>query len=130
MSDDKHHDDLITLTGVRGRGFHGVLDSEKQAGQVFIVDAELSLDVSVAATYDEVNYTVDYAEVATTIQRLISGQAYDLIETLGVQIASTLLEEQPLVEHVKITVHKPQAPVPADFADVSVTIERGRAWNQ
>ena len=27
---------------------------------------------------------------------------------------------------VEVTVHKPQAPIPADFADVSVTVRRSR----
>ena len=35
---------MITLTGLRVRGHHGVFDFERREGQDFVVDAVLSLD--------------------------------------------------------------------------------------
>jgi len=37
--------DLIRITGVKAKGFHGVLDSEHRKGQKFIVDVELKLSL-------------------------------------------------------------------------------------
>ena len=38
-----------------------------------------------------------------------------------------VLEQCPQVRGVRVTVHKPHAPVAATFDDVGVTIERARA---
>ena len=35
--------DLIKITGLYGKGFHGVLESGKQRAQKFIVDVEISV---------------------------------------------------------------------------------------
>lgn len=118
--------DTIRLTGVQAHGYHGVLQQEQAEGQTFIVDVEMTVDIVAAATHDEVSYTVNYAEVADIVQRILTGQPCELIETVAVRIAEAVLEEQPLVADVSVTVHKPEAPIPADFADVAVIVTRGR----
>ena len=37
--------DKIKVTGVEALGYHGLYDSEREIGQPFIVDVELSLDL-------------------------------------------------------------------------------------
>lgn len=115
--------DRITLTGVGGVGYHGVLESEKQTGQPFFVDVTMFTDFTRAAATDNVAHTVNYAEVAETIRAVITGESLDLIETLAEQLAQAILEQFPLLA-VELTVHKPKAPIEVTFADVSVTIFR------
>ena len=55
----------------------------------------------------------------------MSGDPVDLLETLADRIAREVLADVR-VESVRVTVHKPDAPIPLTFADVAVTIERGR----
>ena len=50
----------------------------------------------------------------------------DLIETVAERVAAVALAH-PAVEEVEVTVHKPEAPIGVPFADVAVTIVRGRA---
>lgn len=116
----------ISLTGLRVRGHHGVLDHERATGQVFVVDLELDLDVDQAAETDDVADTVNYADVAAVVERIIAGPPVNLIETLAVNIAETIRAEFGLVNSVVVTVNKPQAPIPADFANVAVTVVRHR----
>ncbi|MFM8156344.1 MAG: dihydroneopterin aldolase, partial [Actinomycetes bacterium] len=40
--------DRITITGISGHGYHGVLASEKAAGQSFSVDLVLETDIRAA----------------------------------------------------------------------------------
>lgn len=117
---------VITLTGLRARGHHGVLDHERATGQVFLVDLELDVDIARAAETDDVADTVNYADVADVAQRLVMGVSVNLIETLAVRIADAVLDEFAPVRSVVATVHKPQAPIPADFANVAVTVTRDR----
>lgn len=117
--------DRISLLGVRARGFHGVLADEKRDGQDFIVDVVLHLDLAPAGTSDDLDLTVNYAEVGADVVSRIEGPSLDLIESLAEQIAGDALA-RPAVHTVEVTVHKPSAPVGVPFGDVAVTLQRTR----
>ncbi|MBD8023210.1 dihydroneopterin aldolase [Microbacterium gallinarum] len=117
--------DEITLTGLRVFGRHGVYDEERRVGQDFVVDVTLRLDTRRAAATDDVADTVHYGELAEQIAVIVGGEPVDLLETLAARIADQVLTAD-LVDGVRVTVHKPYAPIPLSFTDVSVTIERAR----
>lgn len=112
--------DSIELLGLREFGYHGVLEHERINGQYFSVDATLGLSISHAAYTDDLADTVNYAEVADTIRARIAGGPVDLIEKLAELIAADCLAF-PQVAFAKIRVHKPDAPIEGEFADVIVT---------
>src|SRR4051812_47792559 len=113
----------IALTGLRVRGFHGVLPSERADGQDFLVDAVLSVDTRVAAASDDLADTVDYGALATRLAEVVAGEPVDLIETLAARLAEVCLAATGVISP-RVTVHKPSAPIDLPFADVSVTVER------
>ena len=117
--------DEITLTGVRAFGYHGVYDEERRQGQEFTVDATLHLSTTRAAETADVADTIHYGEAAERIAAIVSGSPVNLLETLAQRIADELLSRD-IVRMVTVTVHKPQAPIPVPFGDVSVTIRRAR----
>jgi 2-amino-4-hydroxy-6-hydroxymethyldihydropteridine diphosphokinase/dihydroneopterin aldolase len=118
--------DRVSLAGLRVFAHHGVLDHERRDGQEFLVDAVLWLDTRPAAAADDLSLAADYSALADRIVALASGPPVRLIETLAQRLADGCLAE-PAVREVEITVHKPHAPIPHRFADVSVTIRRTRA---
>ena len=118
--------DRIELTGIKATGYHGVFDHERRDGQPFVTDVVLHLDAGPVEAVDDLARTANYAEVADTVVRQVTGEPVDLIETLADRIARTVLAEQPVVAAVEVTVHKPQAPIPHDFADAAVTVHRTR----
>ena len=115
--------DFISLKGIRGFGYHGVLAEETANGQEFIVDVKLHLELQKAGSNDDLEQTIDYGQVAILILKHIEGPAVKLIETLAENIAKELLGNKGL-DKVVVTVHKPNAPIKAVFSDVSVTISR------
>jgi 7,8-dihydroneopterin aldolase/epimerase/oxygenase len=115
--------DRIVLRGLRGHGRHGVFAREREEGQTFIVDVELAVDTRAAAAGDDLAHTVDYGAVAWRVVELIQGEPVNLIETLAERIADACLADAR-VEQVEVTVHKPDAPIPVPFDDVTVTIVR------
>lgn len=119
------HLDEITLTGLRVFGHHGVFDFEREQGQHFIVDVRMQLSVARAAESDDVTDTVHYGEVADRIVEIVGGEPVNLLETLATRIADDLLQDARL-QHISVTVHKPQAPISAEFADVAVTVHRSQ----
>ncbi len=118
--------DRITLTGLRAHGWHGVFDDERQHGQEFVVDVALDLDLTPAVASDDLLDTVDYGAVADRVAEVVSGPAFDLIEGVAGAIADVVLGSFPAVDSITVTVHKPEAPIGHPFADVAVTVTRGR----
>ncbi len=116
----------ITLTGLRARGHHGVYDFERQAGQDFVVDVRLDLDLDRPAATDDVADTVHYGELAGRLVEVIGGEPVNLIETLADRLLTVCLADER-VAAAEVTVHKPQAPIPHEFADVAVTVRRSRS---
>ncbi len=117
--------DRIELTGLRVRGFHGVYPEERRDGQDFVVDVALELDLAIPAASDDVTDTVHYGELAQGLGAVIAGDPVDLLETLAARLIEVCLADAR-VQAATVTVHKPQAPIPLSFADVSVTIRRAR----
>ena len=119
-------DGRITLTGLRAKGHHGVFDFERADGQDFVVDVRLDLDLSRAAASDDVADTVHYGELAERLVAVVTGEPVNLIETLADRLLGVCLADER-VAGAEVTVHKPQAPIPHDFADVAVTLSRRRS---
>ena len=123
MSDFASLSDTVSLIGLTGTGFHGVLPQERRDGQAFILDVHLHVDVRAAALSDDLTDTTDYSQVAADAMEIIEGEAVNLIETLADRIAVSALAH-PGVLSVEVAVHKPQAPVGVAFEDVVVRIRR------
>src|SRR5689334_9429981 len=117
--------DRIELRGLKVRGQHGVFDHERANGQDFVIDITVWIDLADAAASDELAETYDYSALAQRAADVVAGPARNLIETVGAQIADQVMDDQR-VHAVEVAVHKPQAPIPQQFADVSV-VEIGRA---
>ena len=118
--------DLIEVRGIRARGHHGVLESERRDGQHFIADVVLAVDTRQAAQSDDLADTVDYSEVAQAVYAELAGPPVDLIETLAERMAARCLAF-PGVRAVEIALHKPQAPVGVPCDDVILRIVRESA---
>ncbi|GAB3648224.1 dihydroneopterin aldolase [Glycomyces tarimensis] len=117
--------DVITLSGLKVHGRHGVFDHEREVGQDFIVDVALATSTVRAAATDDLQHTIDYGGLADDLADIVAGEPCNLIETLAERLAAACLRDER-VQRATVTVHKPQAPIAQHFADVSVTIERNR----
>ena len=126
MDDVARTRDRITLTGVRVRAHHGVFDFEREQGQEFVIDVSVAVDLAAAASGDDLGSTEHYGELADAEVAAVERDPVDLIETVAERVAAVALG-YPAVEEVEVTVHKPEAPISVPFADVAVTVVRGRA---
>ncbi|GAA1831832.1 dihydroneopterin aldolase [Agromyces salentinus] len=118
--------DRITLTGLRVRAHHGVFEFEREQGQEFVIDVSVVVDLRAAASDDDLAKTVHYGELAEAVVAAVERDPVDLIETLAERVADVALGFPGTIE-AAVTVHKPQAPITVPFADVAVSIVRGRA---
>ena len=110
---------VVRVTGLKVFARHGVLESEKEHGQEFVID--VTLDLLSLPEGDDISATVDYAWVASEASRVATATRRDLIETVAGEIAAALLSN-PLIARASVTVSKPSAPMPAPVENVSVTV--------
>jgi 7,8-dihydroneopterin aldolase/epimerase/oxygenase len=117
--------DRIELRGLRVRGHHGVYAHERRDGQDFVVDVTVWLDLAPAAASDDLADTLDYGVLAQRVAAIVGGEPRDLIEAVAGSVADEVMAD-PRVQAVEVVLHKPQAPIPLEFADVAVVARRSR----
>ena len=117
--------DRIELRGLTVRGHHGVFSHERRDGQDFVVDITVWVDLEAAAASDDLADTLDYGALARRVAAIVGGPPANLIETVAGRIADEVLTDAR-VDAVEVTLHKPQAPIPMEFADVAVVVRRTR----
>ncbi len=113
--------DRIEIMGVRGFGYHGVLESERRDGQEFIVDIVLGVELVDLA--DDLERTIDYSVVAQRAHDVVVGEPCQLIETVAQRIVDACADVGPL-QFMEVAVHKPSAPIAVPFDDVVVRVRR------
>ncbi len=117
--------DRIAITGLEVFGHHGVLQHEREYGQRFVVDVVLWVDLARAADSDDLRDTVDYGTLSADVTEIVAGPPADLIETVAGRVVERCLDD-PRVQEVEVTVHKPSAPLPVVAQEVAVTLRRSR----
>ena len=118
--------DRIFISGLALHAYHGVMAYEAKVGQTFSIDLELTIDLAAAAKSDKVADTVSYDKVVDCAARAFCTQRFRLIEAAAGKVADAVLAAFPRVQSVKVTIHKPHAPIAATFSDVGVTLVRSR----
>ncbi|KQS98170.1 MULTISPECIES: dihydroneopterin aldolase [unclassified Rhizobium] len=113
----------ITLKNCAFFARHGVHDEEEFLGQRFFVDAELDVEQGTALVDDSIDDTVHYGIAFTEIEKIITGRRRYLIEALALEVATTLCSRFPQIRRAKISIRKPNAPVPGVLDYVEVTVE-------
>lgn len=120
--------DKMYIENLQIYGFHGVNQQEKDLGQRFIISAELFLDLREAGDSDNLNKTVNYAELCFEIEEQFTKQKYDLIESTVEKLAEFILLKHEIIERIKLKVKKPWAPIgkPVEY----VAVEVDRKWHK
>ena len=121
-ADTKDH---LVVRGLEIYAHHGVFDFERRDGQIFVIDLDLEIDTRTAAVSDALSDTLDYGHLVGGVRAAVEQDPVDLIETLAQRIADVCLAYE-MVDRVEVTVHKPNAPIDATFADVALRINRSK----
>jgi len=122
--------DAIFVNGLVLHAYHGVMAHEAKVGQTFKLDLILALDLAVASRSDKLEHTVSYDTVVKTASEAFCGRRYRLVEAAAGAVADAVLDRCPQVRSIRVTVHKPHAPIAATFEDVGVIVDRARDRGQ
>jgi len=118
--------DAVFVTGLSLHAYHGVMQHEAKVGQTFRLDLVLDIDLVAACRSDKLADTVGYDQVVEVASKAFCAKRYRLVEAAAGAVADAILTRFTEVSAVRVTVHKPHAPIAATFADVGVTIARSR----
>lgn len=118
--------DKILLKDIKLYGYHGVLPEEREKGQYFYIDVELSVDLTQAGRTDELTNTVDYSKIYDIIVSVNKNNKFRLIETLAHNISQEILSTYEIIKDITVQVRKPDAPIDGDFGWMGVEIKRSR----
>lgn len=118
--------DTIFIRGLTVHAYHGVMPHESKVGQTFSLDLDLTIDLSQAARTDRLAQTVSYDQVVEAASEAFCAKPYKLIEAAAGAVVDAVLAKFSKITAVRITVHKPHAPIAATFDDVGISIFRTR----
>lgn len=113
----------INLTGISEFGRHGVYENEKQNKQEFIID--ITLELNRTSFEDNIESTIDYANLTNIVREIIATKQFELIESLAQDIADVCMLES-IVTKVEVIVHKPGAAASLGIQDVSASVTKTR----
>lgn len=116
--------DKIIIENLEIIAEHGVFKEEKFLGQKFIVSLEMKTDTREAGKTGNLNASTHYGFVSDDVEKLLTSQSFDLIETCAEKTAEMILTKYPLISEVKVTIKKPWAPIRKHFDFVAVEITR------
>lgn len=105
---------------------HGAKEAERSLGQRFFLDLKLTAEVDAAVASDRLEDSVHYGDVIKAATKAFTERTFSLIEAAAGAVGDTLLKQFPKLTVVKVTVHKPAAPVAAILDGISTTVERRR----
>lgn len=101
----------VRINNAKFYAYHGVLEHEKEYGNLFEADVEMDCGDHSPGMSDKLGNTVDYLSVYRMVQKIFSSSKYNLIETLTEEICDTILKEYAIVNSVKVCLRKPNAPL-------------------
>ena len=101
---------LIELEGMEFKAYHGVLEQEKVRGNEFVVDFRGELDLSAAAESDNLNDTLNYADIYDIVAYEMSVPS-ELLENVAGRIMKAIEAQFPQLVSFSIRVSKKRPPV-------------------
>ena len=101
---------IIELEGMEFKAYHGCLEQEKVRGNSFVVDFRGELDLAAAAESDNLNDTLNYADIYEIVAYEMSIPS-ELLENVAGRIVKEIEKRFPELKAFSIRVSKKRPPV-------------------
>lgn len=113
----------ILLERMEFRALHGCYELERQVGNRFTVDLELTAELDEVAASDDVRRAVNYLTAYEVVRAQMRITQHTL-ERVAMNIIGALYAAFPQLRHVKCTVSKLAPPLGGKVDKVSVVLEK------
>lgn len=111
----------IYLRNVRFHAFHGVLPQEGIVGNDYLVNLVLDYDFSSAMQTDDLQGTLNYAEVYQKVREEMAVPS-KLLEHVAGRIAYRLFSDFPEIQKLQLSITKVNPPMGADSDGAGVEV--------
>ncbi len=120
----------IYLRNVRFHAFHGVLPQEGIVGNDYLVNLVLDYDFSSAMKTDDLQGTLNYAEVYQKVKEEMAVPS-KLLEHVAGRIAHRLFSDFPEIQKLQLSITKVNPPMGADSdgAGVEVVLTNDKTYS-
>lgn len=120
----------IYLRNVRFHAFHGVLPQEGIVGNDYLVNLVLDYDFSSALKIDDLQGTLNYAEVYQKVREEMTVPS-KLLEHVAGRIAHRLFSDFPEIQKLQLSITKVNPPMGADSdgAGVEVVLTNDKTYS-
>ncbi|MBQ6143087.1 MAG: dihydroneopterin aldolase [Clostridia bacterium] len=117
----------IIIRNLKIFAYHGVHEEEKQNGQNFIIDAEITTEKTAGYETDKITDTVSYSDIIRNIKKSLTETSYNLLEKAAEITTKNIFDNFEKVKSIKLTIKKPEAPIKENFDYVGIKICRNRS---
>ena len=117
----------VLIEALELHAYHGWHRHEGEFGQPFLLDLELTTDISRAAASDDLGDALDYDRIVKTVRRLFVDTRYKLVEAAAGALVQGLLAEFPTVSCVDLRVRKLKPPIAERLAAVGIHMRLSRS---
>jgi 7,8-dihydroneopterin aldolase/epimerase/oxygenase len=126
--DDEPAEPVVTIdiVGLSLYTHHGVEDAERRVGQRLVFDLTFAVGQCDAVVTDDVDDTIDYADVCQQVALAAQERSYKTLERLCSAVADRMIDRYG-AEAVTVRATKPEPPIPLPVQEVSVEVWKERA---
>jgi 7,8-dihydroneopterin aldolase/epimerase/oxygenase len=126
--DDEPAEPVVTIdiVGLSLYTHHGVEDAERRVGQRLVFDLTFEVGQCDAVVTDDVDDTIDYADVCQQVALAAQERSYKTLERLCSAVADRMIDRYG-AEAVTVRATKPEPPIPLPVQEVSVEVWKERA---
>lgn len=118
--------DKIMIEDLQVYAYHGVAPEEKINGQMFFVSLKIGVSLEKPAGSDDVNDTLNYADLCNDIQMVLQLKKRNLIESAAMDVIAYLFRTYNRIAEINILLKKPWAPMGHHLKYAAVELERKR----
>ena len=118
----------VILEGIEIEGQCGLTQEERSRSQPIRIDLEMDCSNHQAGLTDNIQHTIDYAQVITRLLEIGTRNQFSLVESLAEHISLTLFDEFPILG-LRMWVRKTHPPLQSIVDSVGVRLARVRgSW--
>jgi 7,8-dihydroneopterin aldolase/epimerase/oxygenase len=110
---------IIALEGMEFHAYHGCFKEEQVTGNTFMVDLWFETDTSAAEASDDLNDTVNYAEIYEIVKKEMEMKS-KLLEHIGKRIMKAIQKDFPVIQSLGLKISKLNPPLGGRVNNVSV----------
>ena len=112
----------IILNEMKFYSYHGVMPQENTVGAEYKVSLNIETDFNEAAMTDNLDGTINYAEIHEAVKKEMSVPS-KLLEHLAYRISKRLFDDFTAIKSIEITIFKENPPMGADCKEIGIKVK-------